>query len=889
MLAADGRLFVVTDKGTVYCFGDKPDHGEKLDAPEGDSPIFVGRKSGQSPAVGEKLDEAARKAADTMAAAAGGESGFALVLGLRDRRPREDLAESLKGRGLHVVVIDPDREKVDAMRRFQDNIGAYGRSISAIVADPATLPLPPYMARLIVTENLAASGFNGGPASVERVYKALRPLGGVACLPLSAAEEARVKDSMARLKLPGLSLRRDGGLTLLKREGPVPGSADWTHYFADAANTRMSADNLVAGPFAVLWFGGPLTNQMIYPKVLTPSTPPIVDGRMFIQGPGAIRAVDIYTGAILWTHQFADKKEERGVVFAWGDLRVGYKPVYGADRDYAKIKRVGYNCVAAADGVYFACGQECLRLNPATGETRSRLTLAGDDGRKLYWDGLRICDDVLVATAISPDVPIPLAGFSRDELRATRKEFEQKSIGQTLEARMADCLVAVDRKTEKVLWRRRARQAFLGSQEFWHPWGSQAYLDCSVAVGGGKAFCLDMLPDDLLAAMKRRGFQPAGKPQLAALDLRTGKTLWEQPARRFCSLSYSREYDVLVTAEVKCATYTQGFVGGELMARKGADGATLWKLGGVTGPVILHHRTVHANGPAMDLLTGAPALRVHPLSGESIPWSYVRGYGCNTPIGGENMLTFRSSLAGYCDLSGQGGTTTIGGIRAGCTNTLIPAGGILNAPNYSYGCICNFQNNTSLALIPSQDVDAWAWTTLPMITRPVRRLAVNFGAVGDRLAEDGALWLACSGNLWGPVKLGIDARPLRPFHWHPSRVRGAEPRWVAASGLDGLRSLWVELAPREGPPIPYAVSLMFIEPQPIARGDRTFDVALQGKTVAEGLDVIAEAGGVRRAVLQTWSGIPVRQRLEIRFTPQPGAKLPYAALCGMEVRSEATK
>jgi len=282
-------------------------------------------------------------------------------------------------------------------------------------------------------------------------------------------------------------------------------------------------------------------------------------------------------------------------------------------------------------------------------------------------------------------------------------------------------------------------------------------------------------------------------------------------------------------------------------------------------------------------------MRQHPVSGESILWSYVRGHGCNTPIGGDNMLTFRSSLAGYCDLSGRGGTTTIGGTRAGCTNTLIPAGGILNAPNYSYGCVCNFQNNTSLALVPSQDVDAWAQTTLPMITRPVQQLAANFGAVGDRVAEDGTLWLACTTGLWGPVKLGVSGRPLRPFHWHPSRASGAEPRWVAASGLDALQSLWVELSPTEGPPIPYTVSLIFVEPQAIGRGDRVFDVVLQGKTMARGLDIFAEAGGLRRAVRRTWSGIPVRQKLEIAFTAQPGTKLPYAAVCGLEIRREVAK
>ena len=66
-----------------------------------------------------------------------------------------------------------------------------------------------------------------------------------------------------------------------------------------------------------------------------------------------------------------------------------------------------------------------------------------------------------------------------------------------------------------------------------------------------------------------------------------------------------------------------------------------------------------------------------------------------------------------------------------------------------------------------------------------------------------------------------------------------------------------------------------------------FDVALQGTVVAQGFDVVARAGGTRRAVIRKWSGIQVRRRLEITFTAKPGAKLPHAALSGIEVQSEA--
>ena len=877
MLAADGKLFVVADQGSIYCFGDKP------------GPEVVQRF------IPEQLDTAPDRWAETarrIGDAVGQEPGFGLVLGLADGRLVEALLRQTR---LRVIAVDPDQAKIDALRRRWDAAGLYGDRVTAVAADPLELPLPPYMARMITSENLASAGIDHGPPLIRHMFEALRPLGGTAYLALDSVQEARVSGWVQQLRLHQASLGRDGELVLLRRVGPLAGSADWTHEFADAANTRVSSDARVQGPFGILWFGGPLANRLLYPKQLVPPTPAIVDGRMFVQGPGAIRAVDIYTGAILWTHPFSDEKENRDITFDKGDLRVTYRPPASGGRDYARIKRVGYHCAAATDGVYLAVGPECVRLDPATGRLRSRITMVGDDGRELYWNSLRICDDVMLASATSAEVPIPAEGFGRDELRSTRHEFRDGGIARNLEATVANYLVAVDRNTEKTLWRRRAQHAFLGTQQFWHPWGTQSYQDTSVAAAPGRLFCLDMLPADVLAAMKRRGLRPSGTPQLLALEARSGNVRWQQRAERFCSLAYSSQYDVLVAVEVKEASWKQGFVNGEVVARKGADGSILWKVGGVDGPLILHHRTIYAWGPALgggvalDLLTGEKRPDQHPLTGEPIPWRCPRGHGCNVPIGGEHLLAFRSATAAYYDLTPPSGTVAITGFRAGCSNTLIPAGGILNAPNYAYGCVCNFQNDTSLALVPSADVEAWAWTEYPPITRPVRRLGLNMGAAGDRRADDGTFWPACCGNMGSPVKARmLCALPpdARVFRWHASRAAGDGPRWVASSCVDGVQSLSIELSPAGGPTIPYTVSLLLIEPQTLVAGDRVFDIVLQGKTVAAGVDVVAEAGCVRRAVLRKWDRIDVRRQLEISFVPKPGVKLPYAALCGVEIRTE---
>jgi len=916
MLAASGKLVVVTAEGMIYCFGGKA--SQPVAHP---LPSRALETHGKADAAKQMLD------------AAGTEPGWGVVLGVADGQIVEEL---LRQSQLHLVAIDADERKIDALRRRWDEAGLYGRRVAAIACDPLKLPLPCYMARLITSEDPKLAGFDSGAEFARHVFAALRPFGGVACLALSSSQQTQLTSWVGPFRLPETSTSRIGDLAVMKREGPLPGSANWTHEFADAANTRMAPDGLVKGPFGPLWFGGELANHLVFAKTLVPATPPIVDGRMFIQGPGAIRAVDIYTGTILWTHRFDDNKERRSVTFDRGDWRVTYKPPAGGSRDYSKMKRVGYNCVAVPDAVYLACGPECLRLDPATGQERSKLTVTGDDGRPLYWDTLRVAEaggprdeagalrlfglpldprpsglapgppsgDVLVATAISPDVPTSGYGFTRDELGLLRKEFQGTDHYRNLEAIPANYLIGLDRQTEKVLWRRKARHAFLGGQCTWHLWGAQSYQDSTIAVGGGRVFCLDMLPGDILAAMKRRGVEPSLTPQLAALDVRSGRVVWEQPVERFSSLAYSREFDVLVeTGAKQMSARGQGFSGEGITARKGSDGSLLWKADNLEGPVVLHHRTIHANGPALDLLTGAKALIKHPLTDEPIPWGYPRGYGCGLPLGGEHLLTFRSGTAAYYDLTADSGTVYMVGMRAGCVNSFIPAGGILNAPNYAYGCACNFQNDTSMAFVTTPDAggagvppasrqdacstaDAWASISLPPITQPVRRIGLNLGAACARRAENGTLWVPCPEGICGPARVRGETEPLRPFRWHPSQVDGEGLRWVAASGIDGVRKITIDLRPAEGPPLPYTVSIQFIEPQPAAPGDRVFDIALQGAVVAKDFDIVAQAGRARRAVLRKWSGIPVRRQLEIAFIPKPGSRLPHAAVSGVEIQAE---
>ncbi|MFO0970074.1 MAG: hypothetical protein U0793_31365 [Gemmataceae bacterium] len=112
-------------------------------------------------------------------------------------------------------------------------------------------PLPPYVASLITSEDfpthrVTLDVLEDGSTSF------VAPYGGTLILP---ACQVQRDDRFAKGLQRHLAAR--DGWRIVRRLGPLPGAANWTHEHADAGNTRVSKDTLVKAPLGVLWFGGP--------------------------------------------------------------------------------------------------------------------------------------------------------------------------------------------------------------------------------------------------------------------------------------------------------------------------------------------------------------------------------------------------------------------------------------------------------------------------------------------------------------------------------------------------------------------------------------------------------------------------------------------------------
>ena len=864
LLAADGKLFVVTKEGQVCCFG------------EGKRPVKYHRE--QETALLRKSDRWSEVAARILAAS--GESrGYCLALGIGSGRLIEEL---IRQSALYVIAVDKDSQRVDAWRRKLDLAGLYGRRVELHGGDPLAFPFPPYIADLIVGDDLRSAGLSHEPLPPATPLRALRPYGGVACFPASDAECALLQKWAEEAGVTKISFNSSGPLALLRRVGPLPGAGTWTHELADAGNSQMSRDTLVKAPLGLLWFGGQVRTSDVFRKSLNPPRPQVVGGRMIYQGPDRLSALSVYTGRMLWQHSFTDEKDRRNLFYGKGGNFIFWRPERSREggRAYDKIKRVGYHVVSQPDGIYVAYGQMLQRLAPETGALVSEFEMPKDPttGQSLYLTQMWTSRNIVVGLAIAPRVPLA-EGFSFDVLG-----LKEQGLVIGVEALPATALLALDRHSGELLWQHRAEQGLLGSSFYYHNWGNVGHLNTPVTIGNGRVFCVDMLPDGVRKAIKRRGMAFDGTGKLRAFDIGTGRKLWEDETDDFSSLSFSENHDILVQTCASELGFGNGFTGTALTARKGSDGTVIWRRDeAIAGPGIIHESDIILqDGTARDLLSGRRITTPHLATGESVPWGYRRLYGCSRASASQRLVLFRSGVASYFDVAEASGISNFGGVRSGCNANLTIADGVLCKPEFEHGCYCNYPIQTSIALVHLPEVESWTTSALPRTSKPVKRIGINFGAPGNRIASNGTPWVCGS----YPVAVRVQPADASPFCRHSSRMTGASPAWVTASGIRGVRSVAVALRPGASDFVDFRVRLYFAEPDSVKTGERVFAVSINGKRLLDDFDVMGLTGKRLHGATRSFPSIAVKQTLTVSFEPSEHARLAQPIVCGIEIVAE---
>ncbi|MBP88525.1 MAG: hypothetical protein CMJ64_17720 [Planctomycetaceae bacterium] len=320
------------------------------------------------------------------------------------------------------------------------------------------------------------------------------------------------------------------------------------------------------------------------------------------------------------------------------------------------------------DAVYVADERECLVLDPATGEARDTFEMAIDRPAEtpVSATGIRVGDEIiLIAVRFNKENGIEKGRWN------------------------SELLIALDRMSGQQLWSRPAELR---------------YNTAAIAVSGQRVFCIDSHSPEEIGFMRRRGEDVDTLPStILALDARRGLELWktvrtDPPANlttlHFMGLrtqddwlAYSAEHELLLGGRAK-QTFALNAKSGEEVWHKPVRGQQ---------PLILGPKTfINQTGHTYNVSTGDL------VSGEAL---FRRG-GCNYAVGGKNLLFLRSNCATYVDIESRQ-EYAIRNLRSGCSNSLVAADGLLNAPCFSVGCVCNYPIQTSFAMFHMPQSESW--------------------------------------------------------------------------------------------------------------------------------------------------------------------------------------
>ncbi len=884
LIAGNGKLIAVSLEGHIFILGDASANPRKPESDVASAAAAVPPTSNESAAVRKQAKELLSP---------GDATGYAIWFGAHDRTTVDAIVES--GAFEQLVVVDEDASRVDQLRRDWDKVGWYGMRGAAHVAKPIDFHAPPYIANMIFVNEELADHVIQDQKCIRQIYNSVRPYGGVLQILSSPDKLEKCFADIRAIALDQAEVSRTPNSVVIKRVGPLPGSADWTHQYGNVANTIKSDDRLVKLPLGVLWFGGN-SNVDVLPRHGHGPPEQVVGGRLILQGMNSLTARDVYTGRVLWHRSF----DNLGTFDVYYDSTYADKPL---DPAYNQVhipgaNGRGTNYVVTEDLIYLVEGNLCRVLSTATGENVRDIALPQKDKEDPQeWGYIGIYKDVLIGGV----------GFAKYRSRLELKEDEDtaliKSKGgfgtKSLDRAASMSIVGFNRHTGEPLWQVDALHSF------WHN---------GIVAGNGKIFALDRNPKTVEDLLKRRGREPPKTYRIIALDALTGSKTWEVNEGIFGTwLGYSEDHDMLLQAGAAASDRLTAEVGQGMTVYKAADGSVAWSKSSLaySGPCILHNDLIITNANAYAESAGAFYLRdgsqkmvKNPVSGRMQPWRITRAYGCNTISASENLLTFRSGAAGYYDLLTESGTGNLGGFRSGCTSNLVAANGILNAPDLTRTCSCSYQNQTSIGLVHMPELETWTIDNAAIAQKDsdrVERLGINLGAPGDRRDSNGVPWLEFPVVAGDSPSLGIEVvGPFTTFQDHPATMNGAQTPWISASGVQGLSKLRVGLKSVDsaklstGIPVatdadevqvaqdpnvarsPYRIRLYFGMPKGVGDATRQFAVSVGGDQEPIEIELDPAKG---RELVRTMDRVMLGDLLELDFTAKRGSTL----LSGVEI------
>jgi outer membrane protein assembly factor BamB len=626
------KLYVSTDKGVLYCFGEKKET-EPVIEEVNKNYYATSSKSHDVLNWANKLKKHLPR-----------KKGITLLFNTNKGDKVHALAQTSK---YYIIGLEDDKKLFDESRNNLDETGIYGLRSVIFQGKLGKLNLSDYLVNVaVLDEKPAKSELSGLAKEISRI---LSPSGGRLLL-TSAVPESEVNQIFEKY-FQNYTLSNTDDYWIFERE-KLPESGEWTHLYANPANTVSTGDSYASNEVKPLWFGQPGPREMSDRHHRAPS-PLFQNGILYIPKDNGIIAADAYNGTLLWEKDIPHFRR-------------------------IKISRDAGNIALNNDILYAVAENYCFVIDGKSGEEKElfRVPILNRVNTDPHWGYLATKDEMLYG--------------SGRKSAALYNQYSRLDWSEHSKLVCSDYLFALDRKTGKTKW----------------TYKNGAVLTPSICIGDGKMFFVESMNEKALNDEDGLIQLDVLKKDLkiVALNSETGDVIWKK-AFDFKLIEHilfgSCTNDVLVMSgsgnrdgALWYGTYAFDTDTGHRMW--GEEREHLSWTNGSHGEQI--HRAMIMDGTvftepfAFDLKTGK----------QKENWKLQRnGQSCGTISGANDAIFFRGTNPSICiPAETDQGEKLNNTSRPGCWINIIPAGGLVLIPEASSGCACNFPLQMSIVYQP---------------------------------------------------------------------------------------------------------------------------------------------------------------------------------------------
>lgn len=554
--------------------------------------------------------------------------GVALVAGVGSGELICNLAKHTQ---LHVIAIDTDPYKVKTCRDNLHNNKSYGNRITVNhVTDYNSLKWPERFANIICSEHTTA------PVNGAFVTKYLNPYHGFAYL--NSAWDNDSED---------ITTSTVG--SLLKADTPVPADYGvWNSLYGSVNNSAFNGEGLGGADetteLQVQWIGrpGPLHQADRNGRKTSPLAQ---NGILYIEGLQRLIVMDAANGCVMWNIEMP------------GFMRMN------TPRD-----STNYNCDDNA--VYLAVNETLYELDKYTGQLNKTYNVSTDSAMNpgkswtYDWSYLAAVNDRVVGSAVKKGT-----AYTNYKGGSSSGWYDSATAAGVVSAVCSENLFALKKADGSELW-----QYFDSTGLIINP---------TVTIEDNKVVFIETREADRKSSNSRRLNSLDKDLYLICLNLDNGSKLWEQnlsivEGRTMVNLSASQGKVVISTSN---SNYYN------IYAHHLATGVKAWER--KVSWISTHHGR-HMSRPAIvdnkiynrpdiiDLHTGALVRTTSQMTG-----------GCGTYSCTANGLFFRNTTISAYSFAKNLKSQTWSRLRPDCWLSMIPACGLMLAPEGGGGCDCD--------------------------------------------------------------------------------------------------------------------------------------------------------------------------------------------------------